>query len=89
MVCAGLDGFTQSSEYDKASLLRMLKESGSLFPPEFVSYCVLPCLTSTLELGGASAATIVPLVLQFGQNSHTQRLWLDHRCTPHQALCKC
>ncbi|KAG1719636.1 ARM repeat-containing protein [Suillus lakei] len=67
-VCAGLDGFTLSSESDKASLLRMLKESGSSFPPEFVSYCVLPCLASAFEFGGASAATIVPLILQFGKN---------------------
>ncbi|KAG1807572.1 hypothetical protein EV424DRAFT_1474168 [Suillus variegatus] len=67
-VCAGLDGFTLSSESDKASLLRTLKESASSFPPEFVSYRILPCLASALEFGGASAATIVPLVLQFGRN---------------------
>ncbi|KAG0700943.1 armadillo-type protein [Suillus ampliporus] len=67
-VCAGLDGFNLSSESDKASLLRTLKESASSFPPEFASYRVLPCLVSALEFGGASAATIVPLVLQFGKN---------------------
>ncbi|KAG2132258.1 armadillo-type protein [Suillus cothurnatus] len=67
-VCAGLDGFTLSSESEKASLLRTLKESASSFPPEFVSYRILPCLASALEFGGASAATIVPLVLQFGKN---------------------
>ncbi|KAG2357230.1 hypothetical protein BDR07DRAFT_1490953 [Suillus spraguei] len=67
-VCAGLDGFTLSSESDKASLLRTLKESASSFPPEFVSYRILPCLASALEFGGTSAATIVPLVLQFGKN---------------------
>ncbi|KAG2073379.1 ARM repeat-containing protein [Suillus decipiens] len=67
-VCAGLDGFTLSSESDKASLLRTLKESASSFPPELVSYRILPCLASALEFGGASAATIVPLVLQFGKN---------------------
>ncbi|KAG1837506.1 hypothetical protein DFJ58DRAFT_734319 [Suillus subalutaceus] len=67
-VCAGLDGFTLSSESDKVSLLRTLKESASSFPPEFVSYRILPCLASALEFGGASAATIVPLVLQFGKN---------------------
>lgn len=67
-VCAGLDGFTLGSESDKASLLRTLKESASSFPPEFVSYRILPCLASALEFGGASAATIVPLVLQFGKN---------------------
>jgi len=47
---------------------RTLKDSASSFPPEFVSYRVLPCLVSALEFGGASAATIVPLVLQFGIN---------------------
>ncbi|KAG1766920.1 hypothetical protein EV702DRAFT_1148475 [Suillus placidus] len=67
-VCAGLDGFTLSSESDKASLLRTLKESASSFPPEFISYRILPCLTSALEFGGASAAIIVPLILQFGKN---------------------
>ncbi|KAG1891857.1 uncharacterized protein F5891DRAFT_1209860 [Suillus fuscotomentosus] len=66
-VCAGLDGFTLSSESDKASLLRTLKESASSFPPKFVSYRVLQCLASAFEFG-ASAPTIVPLVLRFGKN---------------------
>lgn len=67
-VCAGLDGFTLSSESDKASILRALKESASSFPPEFISYQILPCLASALKFGGTSAATIVPLVLQFGKS---------------------
>ncbi|KIK33451.1 hypothetical protein CY34DRAFT_790779 [Suillus luteus UH-Slu-Lm8-n1] len=67
-LCAGLDGFTLSGESDEASLLRTLKESGSSFPPKFVSYRVLPCLASALVFGGASAATINPLILQFGKN---------------------
>lgn len=49
-------------------LFRTLKDSVSSFPPEFSSYRILPCLVSALEFGGASAATIVPLVLQFGKN---------------------
>ncbi|KAG1720746.1 hypothetical protein EDB19DRAFT_1963657 [Suillus lakei] len=65
---AGPDGFTLSSESDKASLLRTLKEFGSSFPQKFVSYRILPCLASALEFGGASAATIDPLILQFGKN---------------------
>ncbi|OAX38865.1 ARM repeat-containing protein [Rhizopogon vinicolor AM-OR11-026] len=67
-VCAGLDGFNLSSESDKASFLRTLRDSASSFPPEFASYRILPCIVSALEFGGASAATIVPLVLQFGKN---------------------
>ncbi|KAG2036717.1 armadillo-type protein [Suillus americanus] len=51
-----------------SALKETLKESASSFPPEFVSYRILPCLASALEFGGASAATIVPLVLQFGKN---------------------
>ena len=47
---------------------RTLKESATSFPTEFASYKVLPALISALEFGGASAAAIVPLVLQFGQN---------------------
>ncbi|KAG2045372.1 hypothetical protein BDR06DRAFT_1015750 [Suillus hirtellus] len=47
-ICAGLDGYTLSIESDKASLLRTLKESASSFPPEFVSYRILPCLASAL-----------------------------------------
>ncbi|KAG2063069.1 hypothetical protein BDR04DRAFT_1146361 [Suillus decipiens] len=57
-----------SSESDKASILRALKESASSFPPEFISYQILPCLASALKFGGTSAATIVPLVLQFGKS---------------------
>jgi hypothetical protein len=46
-----------------------LKDSASSFPPEFASYKVLPSLLSALEFGGASAATILPLVLRFGENT--------------------
>lgn len=46
---------------------RSLKESANSFPTEFASYKVLPALISALEFGGASAAAIVPLVLQFGK----------------------
>lgn len=49
-------------------LERTLKESATSFPPEFASYRVLPSLLSALEFGGASAAAILPLVLQFGIN---------------------
>ena len=49
-------------------LERNLKESASSFPPEFATYRVLPSLLSALEFGGASAAAILPLVLQFGTN---------------------
>ena len=45
-----------------------LKESASSFPPEFASFRILPSLVTALEYRGASAATIVPLVLQFGKN---------------------
>ncbi|TBU30194.1 armadillo-type protein [Dichomitus squalens] len=68
IVCAGLDNFNLASESEKATLLRSLKESASSFPSEFASYKVLPALVSALEFGGASAASIVPLVLQFGKN---------------------
>ncbi|TFK44506.1 hypothetical protein BDQ12DRAFT_673119 [Crucibulum laeve] len=67
-VCLGLDNFTLGSEAEKTSLLRTLKETASSFPPEFASYRVLPSLISALEFGGASAAAILPLVLQFGKN---------------------
>lgn len=44
-----------------------MKDSASSFPPEFTSYKVLPSLLTALEYGGATAASILPLVLQFGQ----------------------
>ncbi|KAG1717547.1 hypothetical protein EDB19DRAFT_1900024 [Suillus lakei] len=50
-VWAGLDGFTLMTR-----MCSTLKESGSSFPPEFVSYRVLPYLASALEFGGVSAA---------------------------------
>lgn len=46
-----------------------LKESATSFPPEFASFKVLPSLTSALEFGGASAATILPLILQIGAST--------------------
>ncbi|OBZ68346.1 N-terminal kinase-like protein [Grifola frondosa] len=66
-VSAGLDNFNLASEAEKALLLRTLKESASSFPTEFASYRILPSLISALEFGGASAAAILPLVLQFGK----------------------
>jgi SCY1-like protein 1 len=47
---------------------RTLNESAASFPPEFASHRVLPSLISALEFGGASASTILPLVLQLGKN---------------------
>lgn len=67
-VCLGLDNFALSSESEKNMLLRTLGESANTFPPEFASFRVLPSLVSALEYGGASAATILPLVLRFGKN---------------------
>ncbi|KAH0832319.1 hypothetical protein J3R83DRAFT_13329 [Lanmaoa asiatica] len=67
-VCAGLDNFSLAGEAEKATLLRTLRESAALFPPEFASFRILPSLVTALEYGGASAAAIVPLVLQFGNN---------------------
>ena len=51
----------------------MLKESANSLPPEFATHCVLPVLVSALERGGASAsaASIVPLLLQLGKNVPT------------------
>ncbi|KAG9310545.1 hypothetical protein JVU11DRAFT_9093 [Chiua virens] len=43
-------------------------ESGSSFPPEFASFRILPSLVTALRYRGASAVTIVPLILQFGKN---------------------
>ena len=47
---------------------RLLKESASSLPPEFASFRVLPSLASALEFGGASAAQILPLLLQLGKS---------------------
>lgn len=67
-VCLGLDNFELGTEADKNTLLRKLKESAPAFPPEFASNRVLPSLVTALEFGGASAAVILPLVLQLGAN---------------------
>ncbi|KAF9453912.1 ARM repeat-containing protein [Macrolepiota fuliginosa MF-IS2] len=67
-VCLGLENFSIESEAEKNALLRTLKESASSFPTEFATHKVLPSLVSALEFGGASAATILPLVIQFGKN---------------------
>ncbi|TFK53983.1 ARM repeat-containing protein [Heliocybe sulcata] len=67
-ICAGLDNFNIASDAEKGTFLRTLKESASSFPPEFASHRVLPSLISALEFGGASAASILPLVLQMGKN---------------------
>ena len=49
-------------------MIRTLKESESSLPPEFISFKILPSLVSALEYGGASAAAIIPLILQFSKN---------------------
>ncbi|GAW00339.1 armadillo-type protein [Lentinula edodes] len=67
-VCLGLDNFALASEAEKMILLRTLHESVDSFPSEFATDRVLPSLVSALEYGGASAATIVPLVLRLGKN---------------------
>ena len=59
---------TITARTDRLPVSRSLKESATSFPTEFASYKVLPALISALEFGGASAANIVPLVLQFGKN---------------------
>ncbi|TEB37493.1 hypothetical protein FA13DRAFT_1786619 [Coprinellus micaceus] len=65
-VCLGLDNFAISNDAEKATFLRTLNDSASSFPSEFASKRILPSLLSALEFGGASAASIVPLVLRFG-----------------------
>ena len=50
-----------------SSLYRLLRETSSSFPVEFAAHRILPSLISALEFGGASAATIVPLMLQLGK----------------------
>ncbi|KXN90149.1 N-terminal kinase-like protein [Leucoagaricus sp. SymC.cos] len=67
-VCLGLENFSIESEAEKNALLKTLKESTSSFPTEFTTHKVLPSLVSALEFGGASAATILPLVIQFSKN---------------------
>ncbi|KAJ3480112.1 hypothetical protein NLI96_g8583 [Meripilus lineatus] len=67
-VCSGLDNFALASEAEKNALLRSLEQSAASFPPEFASFKVLPSLIAALEFGGASAASILPLVIQFGKN---------------------
>ncbi|KAG5646819.1 hypothetical protein DXG03_002196 [Asterophora parasitica] len=69
-VCLGLDNFPLTSGAEKTLFLRSATslKSSSSFPPEFASGRILPSLVTALEYGGASAATILPLVLQFGSN---------------------
>ncbi|KAL0581808.1 Nuclear aminoacylation-dependent tRNA export pathway component [Marasmius crinis-equi] len=67
-VCVGLDNFALGSEGEKSSLLRMLNDSLSSFPSELTIYRVLPSIVSAIEYGGASAATIVPLVVKIGKD---------------------
>lgn len=51
----------------------MVKESANSLPPELAVHRVLPALVSALDRGGASAsaASIVPLLLQLGKNVPT------------------
>ncbi|KAL5484849.1 CEX1 [Sanghuangporus weigelae] len=65
-ICEGLDQFSIKGEAEKAALLRSIKDAASTLPPEFASHRVLPSLVSALEFGGATANTILPIVLQLG-----------------------
>lgn len=49
-------------------MLRTLRDSASILPPEFASHRVLPSLISALEFGGANATIILPLALQMGKH---------------------
>jgi hypothetical protein len=49
-------------------LYRTLGEAVASFPPEFATHRVIPSLAAALEFGGSSAANILPLILQLGQN---------------------
>ncbi|KAH7908980.1 hypothetical protein BJ138DRAFT_1067846 [Hygrophoropsis aurantiaca] len=71
-VCAGLDNFSLAGEAEKSSFLRTLKDSMSSFPPEFSSHRVLPSLLSALDHAGASAASILPLILALGASVSPQ-----------------
>ena len=57
-------------------MFRTLKESAASLPPEFAAYKVLSALASALEFGGASAPTIIPLILEFG-NRRTRVVLLE------------
>ena len=47
---------------------RMLNDSLGSFPSELAIYRVLPSIVSAIEYGGASAATIVPLIVKIGKD---------------------
>lgn len=64
--CYGM--FCSCSQVDYWYLFRALKESAASFPDGFAANRVLPPLISALEFGGASAATVLPLVLQLGKS---------------------
>lgn len=55
-----------------------MKDSAASFPPEFAANRVVPALISALEFGGASAATLLPLVLEMGKSlppaEHSNRI---------------
>ncbi|KAF9792518.1 ARM repeat-containing protein [Thelephora terrestris] len=72
-ICQGLDDFPLSTDSEKSNMIRMVKESVNSLPSELATHRVLPALVSALDRGGASAsaASIVPLLLQLGKNVPT------------------
>lgn len=56
----------------------MLKESANSLPSEFAIHRVLPALVSALDRDGAStsAASIIPLLLQLGENVPTDEEYI-------------
>ncbi|KAB5588327.1 N-terminal kinase-like protein [Ceratobasidium theobromae] len=67
-ICEALEGFALSSESEKSSLLRTIKDSTASFPPEFTQHKVLPTLLTSLGHGGTSASAILPVVLALGKD---------------------
>ena len=58
----GLDGFALASEGDRALLVKTVRESVDVLPPEFLSYKVLPALAHAFEFGpGASILGLIRL----------------------------
>jgi len=66
-ICRQLDGLPLASDADKLDLLRLIESSASNLPPPFRAYRVVPSLMATLNQGGPTMSTVLPLAFKLAR----------------------
>ncbi|KAH8925764.1 ARM repeat-containing protein [Atractiella rhizophila] len=66
-ICNGLEGMALMGESERGALIKMIKESPTPLPPDFLTHKVLPSLLNVFEFSPGGPA-LLPLILSFSTN---------------------